>query len=50
MQCKFCKADFKPAVFWQRFCRDECRRAFHIEQTKRGRALLKERDEKEAAA
>ena len=50
MHCKFCKAEFKPATYWQRFCCDECRRAFHAEETKRGRELARQtRDDRDAA-
>jgi len=51
MHCKLCKAEFQPATYWQRFCSDECRRAFHADLTKRGRELARrERDEQDVEA
>jgi hypothetical protein len=39
--CLQCKTEFKPGVYWQRFCGDECRRAFHAEETRRCRELAR---------
>jgi len=27
--CKQCEADFKETTYWQRFCSDKCRNAYH---------------------
>jgi hypothetical protein len=48
MQCKHCKAEFKPATYWQKFCSDACRLAFNADLTKRGRELARrERDQQQ---
>jgi hypothetical protein len=39
--CVRCAVEFTAEVYWQRFCGDECRRAFHVEETKRGRELAR---------
>jgi hypothetical protein len=39
--CVRCAREFTPATYWQRFCGEECRRAFHAEETKRGRELAR---------
>jgi hypothetical protein len=39
--CLQCETEFKPSTYWQRFCCDTCRRAFHVAQTRRGRELAR---------
>lgn len=39
--CRFCFKEFDPVVFFQRFCSDRCRNAYHYERTKKTMALGK---------
>jgi hypothetical protein len=39
--CVRCGCEFRPNAYWQRFCGEDCRRAFHVEETRRGRELAR---------
>jgi hypothetical protein len=39
--CVRCGCEFRARAYWQRYCGEECRRAFHVEETRRGRELAR---------
>ena len=41
MFCAWCRREFERRVFWQLYCSDRCRVAWHCEMTRRGRELVR---------
>ncbi len=46
-RCLYCGNTFKPRRFWQRYCKDEHRRATHREETANAIAAYRNKRQKE---